>query len=168
MGGASIASVLPPRRGAVSRGFSGICVESAKILEFSPAWDFAPGGAKLMIVLEAPPIGVEVGMEGPIVYFADRPVQVSLPYWFVLVNWWIQRIHMRLTKRVVAVTSAPRVCFGCFASRVDVCRGTCLSCVAVCSSPSPPYYELSEIVNHSPCPSVPVPALSPRETHRSR
>lgn len=74
-------SVSPPGPGAMSRGVSaggggggGGGVESAKIVDFSPTWDFAPGGAKLLICLAAP---IEVGMQGPIVYFADRPVQVS-------------------------------------------------------------------------------------------
>eukprot|EP00752_Nemacystus_decipiens_P003943 g3611.t1 len=73
-GGARAASVPPPRLRTVSTGGCGIGVESAKILDFAPAWDFAPGGGKVMIVLEAALMGVEAGMQGPRVYFADHPV----------------------------------------------------------------------------------------------
>lgn len=87
IGGAGASSVSPPGPGTMSRGLSaggsgGASaggVESAKIVDFSPTWDFAPGGAKLLICLAAP-IDLEGGMQGPIVYFADRPVQVSLTY----------------------------------------------------------------------------------------
>lgn len=48
----------------------------AAIVDFSPTWDFASGGAKLLICL-ASPLDAEVGSVGPTVYFADRPVQVS-------------------------------------------------------------------------------------------
>lgn len=46
-------------------------------MDFSPTWDFSPGGAKLLICL-ASPIDVDPGGAGPLVFFADRPVQVSL------------------------------------------------------------------------------------------
>lgn len=82
--GVGTSSVSPPGPGAMSRGLSGGSaggggsgVEAAKIVDFSPTWDFAPGGAKLLICLAAP-IDFEVGMQGPIVYFADRPVQVKV------------------------------------------------------------------------------------------
>ena len=89
MGGVGASSVSPPGPGAMSRGLSaggggggGGGVESAKIVDFSPTWDFAPGGAKLLICLAAP-VDFEVGMQGPIVYFADRPVQVSNHLFFI-------------------------------------------------------------------------------------
>ncbi len=63
-------------------GGGGVGFEAAKIVDFSPTWDFAPGGAKLLICL-ASPIDAEVGMQGPNVYFADRPVPVS---WLVLLR----------------------------------------------------------------------------------
>lgn len=46
------------------------------IVDFSPTWDFAPGGAKLLICLAAP-IDADPGSVGPIIFFADRAVQVS-------------------------------------------------------------------------------------------
>lgn len=81
-GVAAASSVSPPGPGVMSRGLPGSSggggggVESAKIVDFSPTWDFSAGGAKVLICLAAP-IDFEVGMQGPIVYFADRPVQVS-------------------------------------------------------------------------------------------
>lgn len=53
------------------------------IVDFSPTWDFAPGGAKLLICL-ATPVGADSGSGsvGPVVFFADRPVQVRLLFIF--------------------------------------------------------------------------------------
>lgn len=88
-GGAGVPAPSPSPSGAamhvpVSRGLAGAGgaggagagVEIAKIVDFSPTWDYAPGGAKLLICLAAP-VDVEVGTPGPKVYFADRAVPVS-------------------------------------------------------------------------------------------
>ncbi|CAM9863183.1 unnamed protein product, partial [Ectocarpus sp. 12 AP-2014] len=63
--------------GAGGAGGAGAGVEIAKIVDFSPTWDYAPGGAKLLICLAAP-VDVEVGTPGPKVYFADRAVPAEM------------------------------------------------------------------------------------------
>lgn len=74
-------AAMPASRGLAGAGGAGGAgagagVEIAKIVDFSPTWDYAPGGAKLLICLAAP-VDVEVGTPGPKVYFADRSVPVS-------------------------------------------------------------------------------------------
>lgn len=76
--------VSPPGQGAVPRTLSFGSGDSdgsgcrgslkpAEIIDFSPTWDYAPGGAKLLICLAAPP---DYWVQSPIVYFGDRPVHV--------------------------------------------------------------------------------------------
>ena len=72
-GGAVPPTLSPP--GASSSTLFGSGGSAGAIVDFSPTWDFAPGGAKLLICL-ASPLDAEVGSLGPVVYFADRPVQV--------------------------------------------------------------------------------------------
>ncbi|CAN0382877.1 unnamed protein product, partial [Hapterophycus canaliculatus] len=43
---------LQHERGGLRGGSGG--VDIAKIVDFSPTWDFSPGGAKLLICLAAP------------------------------------------------------------------------------------------------------------------
>lgn len=74
------AAAAAPEGGGVRLSCGG--EEPAKIVDFSPRWDFSAGGAKLLIVLAAP-MSIEVGRQGPIVYFADRSVQVRLLFYSV-------------------------------------------------------------------------------------
>lgn len=75
-GGGLVPPTLSPP-GTSSPALLGGGGAAAAIADFSPTWDFAPGGAKLLICL-ASPLDAEVGSSGPIVFFADRPVQVRL------------------------------------------------------------------------------------------
>ncbi|CAM9267993.1 unnamed protein product, partial [Sphacelaria rigidula] len=66
-----------PSPAGMSGGCRGIGGGGATIVDFSPTWDFSPGGAKLLICL-ASPIDVDPGGAGPLVFFADRPVQAEV------------------------------------------------------------------------------------------
>ncbi|CAN0561911.1 unnamed protein product, partial [Ectocarpus sp. 12 AP-2014] len=47
----------------------------AEIVDFTPAWDFEAGGAKLLICLATPTYSLDNGV--PFVYFGDRLVQAE-------------------------------------------------------------------------------------------
>lgn len=70
--GSSVVSAAASPSGPAPSGMG----NGVTIVDFSPTWDFSPGGAKLLICLAAP-IDADPGSVGPIVFFSDRPVQVS-------------------------------------------------------------------------------------------
>lgn len=78
-GGVVVPATLSPS-GAPSLGGGG--GGAAAIVDFSPTWDFAPGGAKLLICLAAP-LDSDAGSTGPVVFFADRPVKVGVVWVWV-------------------------------------------------------------------------------------
>lgn len=81
--GGGVVPAAPSPAGMVA-GMLGCGGGSVPIVEFCPTWDFAPGGAKLLICL-AGPLQADLGGAGPIVFFADRPVQVRI--WCYRIFW---------------------------------------------------------------------------------